>query len=148
MSGYVLKRENEIFMMIGGYTRNRILQKAIISFLQMRREVFNVPITTETLNLLFDKLNGFASDDESKIYILNQSIDKKWKWVYPIKENNKNNYNKRFSMGFGYTTSYDLDEMEHFCILDDISDDEDKMLALATGIRKPQKANKASKDIA
>lgn len=74
--------------LINGYTDNEDLQKALMDFAKMRKSIKN-PLTQRAMELLFDKLDKLADDDNTKIEILNQSIMNNWKGVFELKETKK-----------------------------------------------------------
>lgn len=74
--------------LIDGYTDNEDLQKALMDFAKMRKAIKN-PLTQRAMELLFDKLDKLADDDNTKIEILNQSIMNNWKGVFELKETKK-----------------------------------------------------------
>lgn len=74
--------------LIEGYTDNEDLQKALMDFAKMRKTIKN-PLTQRAMELLFDKLDKLATDDNTKIEILNQSIMNNWKGVFELKETKK-----------------------------------------------------------
>lgn len=74
--------------LISGYTDNEDLQKALMDFAKMRKTIKN-PLTQRAMELLFDKLDKLATDDNTKIEILNQSIMNNWKGVFELKETKK-----------------------------------------------------------
>jgi len=61
------------------------IEIAIDDFKEFRKKI-KKPMTDRAVELLVDKLNKLASDDETKIAILNQSIVNGWQGVFPLKE--------------------------------------------------------------
>ena len=53
-------------------------------FIDMRKSI-KKPMTTKALELLINNLNKLSNNDEEKIAILNQSIERSWQTVYPLK---------------------------------------------------------------
>lgn len=74
--------------LIEGYTDNEDLQKALMDFAKMRKTI-KKPLTQRAMELLFDKLDKLATDDNTKIEILNQSIMNNWQGVFELKETKK-----------------------------------------------------------
>lgn len=74
--------------LIDGYTDNEDLQKALMDFAKMRKTI-KKPLTQRAMELLFDKLDKLATDDNTKIEILNQSIMNNWQGVFELKETKK-----------------------------------------------------------
>ena len=60
------------------------IEIAIDDFKEFRKKI-KKPMTDRAVELLVDKLNKLASDDETKIAILNQSIVNGWQGVFPLK---------------------------------------------------------------
>lgn len=71
------------------------LESAIDDFIEFRKKI-KKPMTPKAVDLLKSKLDKLASDDETKILILNQSILNGWQTVYELKTNNTqfNTYQK------------------------------------------------------
>ena len=61
------------------------IEIAIDDFKEFRKKI-KKPMTDRAVELLVDKLNKLASDDETKIAILNQSIVNGWQGIFPLKE--------------------------------------------------------------
>jgi hypothetical protein len=61
------------------------LKTAIEDFKEFRKKI-KKPMTDRAVELLIDKLNKLASDDETRIAILNQSIVNGWQGVFPLKQ--------------------------------------------------------------
>lgn len=66
------------------------LKQAYQEFIKMRKQIKS-PMTDRAITLLVNKLDKMATDKETKISILNQSILNGWKSVYPLKEERTNN---------------------------------------------------------
>lgn len=63
---------------------SELLEMTLRDFIDMRRSI-KKPMTTKALELLISNLNKLSSDDKEKIAILNQSIERGWQTVYPLK---------------------------------------------------------------
>jgi hypothetical protein len=64
---------------------------AVDDFKDFRKKI-KKPMTDRAVELLLKELDKLASDDETKIAIINQSIVNSWQGVFPLKqEQNKNN---------------------------------------------------------
>ena len=72
------------------YTQNEEMRKALRAFIQMRTMIKR-PLTEYAMKLMLNDLNKLASDDNTKIAILNQSIMHNWQGVFPLKDSS--NYN-------------------------------------------------------
>ena len=64
---------------------SELLEMTLRDFIDMRKSI-KKPMTTKALELLISNLNKLSSDDKEKIAILNQSIERGWQTVYPLKE--------------------------------------------------------------
>lgn len=72
---------------ISRYTQNLALSNSLKDFVEMRKKMKG--FTTRALELALNNLDKLASDDETKILIVNQTIENSWKSFYPLKNNNK-----------------------------------------------------------
>ena len=61
---------------------------AVDDFIEFRKKI-RKPMTERAIELLIEKLDKLASDDETKISILNQSILKGWQGVFPLAQEYK-----------------------------------------------------------
>lgn len=75
----------EIEELIHSYTNDTALIKTINNFVDMRRKINAVP-TSNALDIIFKKLDKFASSKEEKILILERSIENSWRGVFPLKK--------------------------------------------------------------
>ncbi len=71
--------------LINSYTDNDELKETIYEFIKMRTAI-KKPMTTKALDILLNKLNSLASDDDTKVKVLEQSIEHSWQTVYALKE--------------------------------------------------------------
>lgn len=60
------------------------LENTIKDFIDMRKTI-KKPMTTRALELLIKNLDKLTNLEEEKIAILNQSIERSWQTVYPLK---------------------------------------------------------------
>ncbi len=67
------------------------LDTAVDDFIEFRKKI-RKPMTDRAVELLLEKLNKLAPDEETKISIINQSILKGWQSVFPLSEE----YQKQF----------------------------------------------------
>jgi predicted phage replisome organizer len=65
---------------------NERLKETLLSFCEMRKEI-KAPLTERALKILFNELRKITNDEEEMISILEQSILKSWKGIFPL--NNK-----------------------------------------------------------
>lgn len=70
------------------------LEATIYDFMVFRSKI-KKPMTELAVSLLISELNKIASDDETKIEILNRSIMNNWVGVFPLKDNAKQGYQQR-----------------------------------------------------
>jgi len=70
------------------HTRNEKLISTFEDYKDMRIKLKS-PMTIRAWNLLLDKMDKLAPDDEEKIKLLEQSIMNGWKSVYPMRTQNK-----------------------------------------------------------
>lgn len=66
------------------------LESSIRDFIDMRKTI-KKPMTSRALELLIKNLEKLTNLEEEKIAILNQSIERGWQTVYPLKTNNMRN---------------------------------------------------------
>ena len=69
------------------------LESSIRDFIDMRKTI-KKPMTSKALELLIKNLEKLTNLEEEKIAILNQSIERGWQTVYPLKINNMRNSSK------------------------------------------------------
>lgn len=70
------------------YTDNQELRASLIEYIKMR-VLIKAPMTDRAITLLLNDLDKLASSDADKIKIVNQSIVRSWKSVYPLQEESK-----------------------------------------------------------
>lgn len=72
--------------MVSAYTRNQDLKKALGEFIVMRKAAKR-PFTNAALEHTFRELDKLAgAEDAAKIAILNQSVQRGWQGVFPVKD--------------------------------------------------------------
>lgn len=69
---------------IADYTSNLGLRSSLENFVEMRNKMKG--FTLNALEILLKNLDKLASDDLSKIEIVNQSIERSWKGFFPVKQ--------------------------------------------------------------
>ncbi|WP_195397606.1 DUF4373 domain-containing protein [Holdemania sp. 1001302B_160321_E10] len=69
---------------IADYTSNLDLRSSLENFVEMRNKMKG--FTLNALKILLKNLDKLASDDLSKIEIVNQSIERSWKGFFPVKQ--------------------------------------------------------------
>lgn len=70
------------------------LKNTLKDFIDMRKTI-KKPMTSKALELLINKVQKMATDEQKQIDILNQSIEHGWQTVYPLKNNNTSEENKK-----------------------------------------------------
>lgn len=78
-------QKTSLYRIIEEYTENADLQQALKEFVKLRKALKS-PLTDRALTLSFNKLDKLATDDETKIAIINQSIERGWKGLFPLKK--------------------------------------------------------------
>lgn len=92
--------------LIAGYTENEKLRSAINDFIDFRKQIKS-PLTEKALPLSFNKLEKLAgSNDELKILIINQSIERGWKGLFEYKDNIPNSSVP--------ASDYDVEDLSNF----------------------------------
>ena len=81
-------------VLIDEYTNNDKLKIAIYEFIKMRKGI-KKPITSYGLKKMLNKLDRLASDDDTKVQILDQSIEHSWNGIFELKNDKGNNSNGR-----------------------------------------------------
>lgn len=71
---------------ITNYTNDVELIEALEGFNDMRKSI-KKPLTERAWKIIFSKLDSISPDINTKIAVLNQSIEHSWQSVYPLKEN-------------------------------------------------------------
>ena len=80
------KKANALDDIVTAYTDYEPLRVAIYEFIKMRKTI-KAPMTDNAVKLMFAKLDKLATDDEEKVFILNQSIMNSWKGIFELKDN-------------------------------------------------------------
>lgn len=75
---------NKSKSIIDAYTENENLKQAINDFILMRKQI-KKPMTDRAVKLMLNDLDKLTSCDETKISILNQSIQHCWQGVFELK---------------------------------------------------------------
>jgi hypothetical protein len=74
------KNEKNIYI---GLSEN--MKNAINDFIEMRKKI-RKPMTEKAIQIMLKKLDGLAKDETTKIAILEQSTERGWLSVYPLKK--------------------------------------------------------------
>ena len=64
------------------------LERAIDDFKEFRKKI-KKPMTDRAIELILEKLDTLASDDDTKVKILNQSIENGWQGIFELKQKNE-----------------------------------------------------------
>ena len=78
------KKKKTYRSLVDEYTPDLDLRKALDDFVSMRKDMKG--FTVRALELALSKLDKLAQDDQTKIKIVNQSIERSWKGFFPIKQ--------------------------------------------------------------
>lgn len=68
---------------VGGFTDDEALRRAIFDFIAMRK-LIKKPMTNRALRMLLSKLSKLSGDPEEQVEILDQSILHNWQTVYAL----------------------------------------------------------------
>lgn len=66
------------------FFENENLEATFQEFIKMRNKI-KKPMTDHAIDLMITKLNKMATDDETRIALLNQSIENSWQTIYELK---------------------------------------------------------------
>ena len=91
--------KNDKNKIINNYTSNPKLIEVINDFFEMRKAA-KKPMTEKAIKLLLNKLDKLADTDEKKIALLEQSIERGWLSVFPLKDE------KEKQKGIGSTRTF------------------------------------------
>lgn len=81
----ITKEKKETYVsLISDYTSNELLVSALKDFVEMRKNMKG--FTIRAMQLALSSLDKIAVDDDTKIAIVNQSIENSWKSFYPLKD--------------------------------------------------------------
>ena len=72
------------------YDKDEKVNQAILDFITFRKEIKS-KMTDKAIELMVDKLNKLASSNKDKIDIINQSIERGWKGLFELKNDQTNN---------------------------------------------------------
>lgn len=83
----IIKKEKvtPIDKLINDYTESEDLKAAIKDFIKFRKAI-KAPLTDRALTLCFIKLDQLGQNDTEKISVINQSIERGWKGLFPLKD--------------------------------------------------------------
>lgn len=71
--------------MLSEYTKNDSLITVIKDYAKFRKAI-KAPLTERALRICLNKLNELADTDEQKIAVVEQSIERGWKGLFPLKD--------------------------------------------------------------
>lgn len=87
------KKETEFDILINSYTTNEDLKNNLYDFIKAR-SALKKNLTTEALKRIMNKLDKLASDDYTKIKIIDNSIMNGWSGVFELRGENNGSFNK------------------------------------------------------
>ena len=82
------KSGKPLLSLVEDYTSNQDLQEAFKDFIEMRKKM-KAPLTYRALKICLTKLDSYADTDEKKIAVIEQSIERGWKGLFPLKDEPK-----------------------------------------------------------
>ena len=85
-------KKTDFDVLIDEFTCNDKLKESIYEFIKMRK-ANKKPLTPYGLKKILNKLDTLATDDDSKIQILDKSIERSWGGVFELKDNKGGNSN-------------------------------------------------------
>lgn len=88
---------------------NEKLKQALSDFKDMRK-VMKKPMTEKAEQLLLNKLDNLSTDTEQQIKIVEQSIERNWLSVFPLKQGNGKNPSEKSEQ------SYDIDDLDSLAV--------------------------------
>ena len=88
--GKVNKKENKkeksaLDSMIDEYTNNPALSDTLRDYIKLRKAL-KAPLTDRAMKICLNKLDTLATTDEGKIKVVEQSIERGWKGLFPLKQ--------------------------------------------------------------
>ena len=82
------EKASAIDKILSEYTQDEKLQNALRDFIKFRKAI-KAPLTDKALTLCMSTLDKLSKNDTEKIAIIEQSIERGWKGLFPLKESNK-----------------------------------------------------------
>jgi len=83
-----IKESNKLLSRACAHEEKSVFEKTIDDFIEMRKKI-KKPATERAIKTIRNKLRTMAPDDETmQIHILEQSIERCWQTVYPLKNDN------------------------------------------------------------
>lgn len=92
-------KRNNISALIEEYTDDPELSSAISDFVEMRKQI-KAPITDRGLKAIFKKLDGMESTDKGKVAVLEQSIERSWRGVFPLKDEERKKAAREYNIEY------------------------------------------------
>lgn len=89
------KKPNGFEELINSYTSNPNLKNAIVEFIKMRKKN-KKDMTVHAVDLMLGKLDKMAANDDTKVSIINQSLENCWSGLYEIKNDISKNQNSNY----------------------------------------------------
>ena len=84
------EKKKQLFESPFNKIENEKLKQVLSDFKDMRK-VMKKPMTEKAEQLLLNKLDNLSTDTEQQIKIIEQSIERNWLSVFPLKQNNNEN---------------------------------------------------------
>ena len=92
-AGFHIPSKKFIKEIVFDYSDNEEIRQTLIDFLEMRKKI-RAPMTDRALELMLTKLDKMTDSETEKIAILEQSIERSWRGIFPLKEKGENNANQ------------------------------------------------------
>lgn len=109
-------KKTEYDVLVENYTDNIELRNTIYEFIKMRKGI-KKPITSYGLKKMLNKLDRLASDDDTKVQILDQSIEHSWNGIFELKNDkgdNNNGGNQQSEQPKVDTSKMTFEELEEY----------------------------------
>lgn len=92
------------------YSEDPELNTAILDFIEFRKKI-KAPMTEKAIDLTISKLNKLSPDISVQIAILNQSIERSWRSVFPLKDDKPQSQPKTNKFNQHSQHDYSVEEM-------------------------------------
>ena len=104
-------KKTEFDILIDEYTCNDELKTAIYEFIKMRK-TNKKSLTSYGLKRILNKLDRLAANDDEKIQILDNSIERSWGGVFELKEEEKKQQSSKPEVDVSSMTFEELEEYQ------------------------------------
>ena len=104
-------KKTEFDILIDEYTCNDKLKESIYEFIKMRK-TNKKSLTSYGLKKILNKLDRLATNDDEKIQILDNSIERSWAGVFELKEEEKKQQSPKPEVDVSSMTFEELEEYQ------------------------------------